>query len=76
MKQYITKIRTEQGEMQIDYNALANLPTAASLGAASVNHTHSYSEIGAFPKILTSEEYGLECPKDNLFVGRLFFKKV
>lgn len=27
MAQYITKIRTESGDLQIDYNALANLPT-------------------------------------------------
>ena len=26
MSQYVTKIRTEQGDKQIDYNALANLP--------------------------------------------------
>lgn len=27
MSQYVTKIRTNQGDKQIDYNALANLPT-------------------------------------------------
>ena len=27
MSEYITKIRTDQGDKQIDYNALANLPT-------------------------------------------------
>lgn len=26
MSQYVTKIRTESGDLQIDYNALANLP--------------------------------------------------
>lgn len=26
MSQYVTKIRTDQGDLQIDYNALANLP--------------------------------------------------
>lgn len=26
MSRYITKIRTEAGDLQIDYNALANLP--------------------------------------------------
>ncbi len=26
MAQYVTKIRTENGDLQIDYNALANLP--------------------------------------------------
>jgi hypothetical protein len=50
MAQYITKIRTESGDKQIDYNALANLPsqpTLESLGAASVEHTHSPESIGA-----------------------------
>lgn len=30
MSQYITKIRTDQGDKQIDYNALANLPTISN----------------------------------------------
>jgi hypothetical protein len=50
MAQYITKIRTESGDKQIDYNALANLPsqpTLESLGAASVEHTHDPESIGA-----------------------------
>ena len=37
MSQYITKIRTNQGDMQIDYNALANLPTLSQGGAGSHN---------------------------------------
>ena len=28
MAEHITRIRTEQGDLQIDYNALANLPTS------------------------------------------------
>jgi hypothetical protein len=50
MAQYITKIRTESGDKQIDYNALANLPsqpTLESLGAASAQHTHVPESIGA-----------------------------
>lgn len=31
MSQYVTKIRTEQGDKQIDYNALANLPANQNL---------------------------------------------
>ena len=30
MSQYINKIRTDQGDLQIDYNALANLPTISN----------------------------------------------
>lgn len=30
MSQYVTKIRTEAGDLQIDYNALANLPTLSN----------------------------------------------
>lgn len=30
MSQYVTKIRTNQGDKQIDYNALANLPTISN----------------------------------------------
>lgn len=58
MAQYITKIRTESGDMQIDYNALANLPnlehthTPSSIGAAEAEHTHKQSEITDFPTSL------------------------
>lgn len=44
MAQYVTKIRTEDGDKQIDYNALANKPTAASLGALPSNGTAVLSE--------------------------------
>ena len=50
MAEYVTKIRTEDGDKQIDYNALANLPklpTIESIGAASANHTHTPESIGA-----------------------------
>jgi phospholipase/lecithinase/hemolysin len=36
MADYITKIRTTDGDKQIDYNALANKPTAKDLNAASL----------------------------------------
>lgn len=42
MEQYITRIRTESGDLQIDYNALANLPDLsdpASIGAVSSETT-------------------------------------
>ena len=37
MPAYVTKIRTDAGDLQIDYNALANKPTTQSLGAVSKN---------------------------------------
>ena len=42
MAGYITRIRTTDGDRQIDYNALANLPvlTPDGIGAAQKNHTH------------------------------------
>jgi hypothetical protein len=66
MAQYITKIRTESGDLQIDYNALANLPdieamnfakgdhthTPESLGASKAVHTHTQSDIIDFPTSL------------------------
>ena len=33
MAQYITAIRTKDGDKQIDYNALANKPSASDIGA-------------------------------------------
>ena len=33
MADYVTAIRTNKGDQKIDYNALANKPTAATLGA-------------------------------------------
>ena len=71
MAQYITKIRTENGDLQIDYNALANLPPAESLGAADADHTHN----DVLKKILTSGEYGDKLPAAGN-KGRIFFKKV
>lgn len=58
MAKYVTKIRTESGDKQIDYNALANLPnlehthTPSSIGAAEAEHTHTQSEITDFPTSL------------------------
>lgn len=47
MADYITKIRTTDGDKQIDYNALANKPDLSlnGLGAAASSHNHSASNI-------------------------------
>lgn len=45
MAEYVTKIRTEKGDLPIDYNALANKPTPESLGAATKEHTHKADDI-------------------------------
>lgn len=47
MVDYIKKIRTTSGDLQIDYNSLANLPdiTPSGLGVASIKHTHASSDL-------------------------------
>ena len=37
MAQYVTKIRTDAGDLPIDYNALANLPVDADTGLIAVD---------------------------------------
>lgn len=37
MAQYVTKVRTDEGDKQIDYNALANLPVDSDTGLISVS---------------------------------------
>jgi hypothetical protein len=53
MAEFITRIRTESGDLQIDYNSLANLPdfdNPESTGLASAEHTHTPDSIGAATK--------------------------
>lgn len=47
MAEHITRIRTESGDMQIDYNALANLPELTP-----VDHKHTTHDITNFPTSL------------------------
>lgn len=45
MADYITTIRTIDGDRQIDYNALANLPDLSE--KSNIDHKHTASEVGA-----------------------------
>lgn len=61
MSQYITRIRTASGDLQIDYNALANIPTIDDIGAAHANHTHDdryYTESETDKKLLDKSDVG------------------
>lgn len=52
MDNYVKKIRTADGDLQIDYKSLANLPdlTPNGLGMAPVKHTHNADDInGVIP---------------------------
>ena len=55
MAEYIKRIRTDAGDLQIDYNSLANLPTITpeAIGAALEEHTHAPEEAGAAPAVHT-----------------------
>lgn len=88
MSDYITKIRTIDGEKQIDYNALANLPDLNQ--KADITHEHTAEEIAALPInggmmtgtlttngiVLTQGiDYGSGDPVGGT-LGQLYFKKV
>lgn len=52
MDNYVKRIRTVDGDLQIDYKSLANLPdlTPSGLGMAPVKHTHNADDIsGVIP---------------------------
>lgn len=52
MDNYVKRIRTVDGDLQIDYKSLANLPdlTPNGLGMAPVKHTHNAGDInGVIP---------------------------
>ena len=50
MAQYVTKIKTDAGELQIDYNALANLPDVVTkeYGAATYVPKDAICNLGAY----------------------------
>lgn len=47
MADYVKRIRTSEGDLQIDYKSLANLPdlTPGGLGVAPAKHTHAGTDI-------------------------------
>lgn len=57
MAQYITKIRTESGDKQIDYNALANLPNLDA--KANVSDLTSHTDNKSNPHGVTKDQIGL-----------------
>ena len=88
MADYITRIRTIDGDKQIDYNSLANLPDLDQ--KSNIDHQHTASEVGALPisggamegtltvrGIILTEgiDYGSGDPSGGV-VGQLYFKKV
>ena len=89
MAQYITRINTEDGNKQIDYNALANLPdlsalenlSSGTLGmdkggtGASDGATGLQNLFSAGYTILSSNQFGNDLPDPGI-AGRIFFKKV
>lgn len=72
MANYITKIRTESGDKQIDYNSLANLPDEALPIAGGV-----MEGVLTVQGIVLTEgiDYGSGDPGDGV-LGQLYFKKV
>lgn len=88
MADYITRIRTIDGDRQIDYNALANLPDLDK--KSNIDHKHNASEVGALSidggsmkdtltvkGIVLTEgiDYGSGDPSGGV-IGQLYFKKV
>lgn len=45
-KKFVTRIRTNEGDAQIDYNALANLPCKVKLREADINETFTITPDG------------------------------
>ena len=70
MSEYITKVRTVSGDLQIDYNALANLPISLSAGVGTMQYPLALNSV-----VLTEGvSYGDTLPKNGTS-GRLFFLK-
>lgn len=76
MADYITKIRTIDGDKQIDYNALANLPNATDLGALPITGGTMKGVLTLKGIVLTEGiDYGSGDPSGGV-TGQLYFKKV
>ena len=60
MAEYITKIRTAQGDLPVDYKSLANRPTASSVSTVTAGDASSALGYGT-----TANEYQLACGRYN-----------
>ena len=65
MADLVTKIRTDKGDLPIDYNALANKPTAASLGAVRKTGDTMTGNLTINNDAGTSSAVGLQAPNDS-----------
>lgn len=55
MADYVTKVRTSTGDKQIDYNALANLPTIPEDALAILDPDGKVRAVGGITNYLTSK---------------------
>jgi hypothetical protein len=69
MANYITKIRTSDGDLAIDYNALANKPNETLLETESKNLIEAINEINQKIKNTTSARIGEVILTANGWVG-------
>ena len=63
-----TKVKAVSDDNNVGLNVLLEQKS-------NVGHTHTVNEVGAIPKILTSEYFGTSLPAAGT-AGRIFFKKV
>lgn len=63
-----TKVKAVSDDNNVGLDALLN-------SKANATHTHTANDVGAVPKILTSEYFGTSLPAAGT-TGRVFFKKV
>lgn len=61
MNQYVTKIRTESGDLQIDYRALANLPTPDPTLTVSGGFADAKATGDAITKVIEDTMKDLVC---------------
>lgn len=65
MADLVTKIRTDKGDLPIDYNALANKPTAATIGAVRKTGDTMTGNLTINNDSGTTSAIGLQAPNDS-----------